>query len=215
LKINIQKIKRLGCRFASLLAVCLLFICISAPAFAVENDYTVSGHWVMNDVLTFAEFDQPLYGSGTVSFGGYVITSNVSRVCCVRNPNTGGFYIYVVIESEEPPLKSSDQYPYDFDIYSDDFKWIDLSGVQSWFFGDTPQPVSKTFYDWLHANGHQMTFSETTTVVFPTVLGWVGSVVGSLFSGELSGLLILVAIPVAIVIVFLGARLLRRLWWGA
>lgn len=215
MKINFQKIKRLSCRYASFLAVCLLFICMSVPAFAVENDYTVSGHWVMNDVLTFSEFDEPLYGSGTFPFNGYVVTSNVSRVCCVRNSNTEGFYVYVVVESEEPPLNVSDQYPYEFIVYSNDAKWANLPGVQSWFFGDTPQPVSKTFYDWLHANGHQMTFSDTTTAVLPIVLGWVGSVVSSLFSGELSGLLILVAIPVAIVIVFLGARLLRRLWWGA
>lgn len=47
------------------------------------------------------------------------------------------------------------------------------------------------------------------------VIDWVGAAVSALFSGELSGLLPLVAIPVAITILIVAIVVIKRSIWGA
>lgn len=47
------------------------------------------------------------------------------------------------------------------------------------------------------------------------VLDWVGATVSALFSGELSGLLPLVAVPVAITILIVAIVVIKRSIWGA
>lgn len=47
------------------------------------------------------------------------------------------------------------------------------------------------------------------------VLDWVGATVSALFSGSLSGLLPLVAVPVAITLLLVAFIVIRRIIWGA
>lgn len=48
-----------------------------------------------------------------------------------------------------------------------------------------------------------------------TVLTWIGSVVTSLLSGELSALLPLFAIGIIVSVIMLGVKVLRSFTWGA
>lgn len=57
---------------------------------------------------------------------------------------------------------------------------------------------------------------EEVTGTLPTVLNWIQQVTMALFSGgALSNLLIMIAVPVAITLLFLAARVIRWLIWGA
>lgn len=58
---------------------------------------------------------------------------------------------------------------------------------------------------------------EDVTRTLPIVLSWIQQTLNALFveGGALQGLLLLVAVPVAITLVFLGARFIRNLIWGA
>lgn len=62
-----------------------------------------------------------------------------------------------------------------------------------------------------------MLMLEAVTAGMGTVIGWVGTVVQALLStsGQLSELLPLFAIGVAISAVLLGVKLIRSLIWGA
>ena len=58
---------------------------------------------------------------------------------------------------------------------------------------------------------------QEVTGVLPTVLSWIQQTLNALFveGGALQGLLLLVAVPVAITLLLLGARFIRNLIWGA
>jgi hypothetical protein len=48
-----------------------------------------------------------------------------------------------------------------------------------------------------------------------TVLTWIGSVITSLLSGELSALLPLFAIGIIVSVIMLGVKVLRSFTWGS
>lgn len=54
----------------------------------------------------------------------------------------------------------------------------------------------------------------SVTDTLNTVIDWVGTVTTSLLSGELNGLLLLAAIPIAIAVVMLSVKIIRRNVWG-
>lgn len=58
---------------------------------------------------------------------------------------------------------------------------------------------------------------EAVTSGITTVIGWVGTVIGSLLetSGELSALLPLFAVGVAISAILLGVKIIKSFIWGA
>ena len=58
---------------------------------------------------------------------------------------------------------------------------------------------------------------EAVTSGITTVIGWIGSVVGSLVTtnGELAELLPLFAIGIAISAIMLGIKVVRGIIWGA
>ena len=47
------------------------------------------------------------------------------------------------------------------------------------------------------------------------VIGWIGEVITSLLTGELSALLPLFAIGVVVSVIMLGVKVLRSFTWGA
>ena len=47
------------------------------------------------------------------------------------------------------------------------------------------------------------------------VIGWIGEVISSLLTGELSALLPLFAIGVVVSVIMLGVKVLRSFTWGA
>ena len=53
------------------------------------------------------------------------------------------------------------------------------------------------------------------TSALTTVLGWMGTVVDSITTGELAALLPLFAIGIAISVVFLGIKGIKSIVWGA
>lgn len=231
MKNNIQKIKRFSCRFASFLAVCLLLVCMSAPAFAAENDYTLSGRWCFDESPVVSGTFSDTNLDFTVSYltsDGAVFNGSGSFVELSSNDILGPHIVLQFVSSQ--PAFPGISFPFDLCIYStglypsfNDYPpkagWQDQVFTENSLryidFGSEPQIVSVEFYHAFISVADPVDITLPVTDTLPVVLGWVGLVVSSLFSGELSGLLILVAIPVAIVIVFLGARLLRRLWWGA
>lgn len=56
---------------------------------------------------------------------------------------------------------------------------------------------------------------EAVTSALTTVIGWVGTVVTALTSGELKALLPLLAIGVAISALMLGIKAIKSFIWGA
>lgn len=47
------------------------------------------------------------------------------------------------------------------------------------------------------------------------VIGWIGEVISSLLTGELSALLPLFAIGIVVSVIMLGTRVIRSFTWGA
>lgn len=83
-------------------------------------------------------------------------------------------------------------------------------------FGSVSQSVPDEFYNWLVSNAvPENSFRDSVTSGLTVVIDWVGTVVSSLFSGELSGLLPIVAIPVAVTLLVLAIYFIRRSIWGA
>lgn len=56
---------------------------------------------------------------------------------------------------------------------------------------------------------------DAVTTGLGTVIGWVGTVVTEITSGDLAGLLPLLAITVSVSALMLGARVIRSFIWGA
>lgn len=56
---------------------------------------------------------------------------------------------------------------------------------------------------------------EAVTSALTTVIGWCGTVISAITSGELSTLLPLLAVTVAISALMLGIRIIRSVIWGA
>ena len=53
------------------------------------------------------------------------------------------------------------------------------------------------------------------TEALSQVIGWIGEVITSLLTGELSALLPLFAIGVVVSVIMLGVKVLRSFTWGA
>lgn len=56
---------------------------------------------------------------------------------------------------------------------------------------------------------------EAVTSGLTTVIGWIGTVVTAVTTGELNALLPLFAIGIAISAVLLGIKVIRSIVWGA
>lgn len=56
---------------------------------------------------------------------------------------------------------------------------------------------------------------EAVTSGIGSVIGWIGNVVTALTTGELSALLPLFAIGIAISAIMLGIKMVRSIVWGA
>lgn len=56
---------------------------------------------------------------------------------------------------------------------------------------------------------------EAVTTALGTVISWIGEVITSLLSGELSALLPLFAVGVVVSVIMLAVRVVRSFTWGA
>lgn len=56
---------------------------------------------------------------------------------------------------------------------------------------------------------------EAVTTGLTTVIGWIGTVITSITSGQLAALLPLFAIGIAISAVLLGVKVIKSIVWGA
>lgn len=60
-----------------------------------------------------------------------------------------------------------------------------------------------------------VTMMDSVTTGVTSVIGWVGDVVTALTSGELSALLPLFGVGIAVSAVLLGVKMIKGLVWGA
>lgn len=59
------------------------------------------------------------------------------------------------------------------------------------------------------------TFMEAISSALDEVIGWIGTVITSLLTGELSALLPLFAIGIVVSVIMLGTKVIRSFTWGA
>lgn len=234
---NIKKPKKRSLRFLSVLTVVLLLAFMAVPAFAAENAVVqkeISGKWRFNDYLApisglqesvnftaMYSFEYQGTHSGTVSCSGLSFIEGDGYAFLVRSMFNG------LSDPTDQTIAESFlgvSFPFDNAIYKeymngDDYGFTFISqgfDFQTIDFGTSPQYVSVDFYNWLIANAVPVnSFRDSVSSGLTVVIEWVGTVVSSLFSGELSGLLPIVAIPVAVTLLVLAIYFIRRSIWGA
>ena len=59
------------------------------------------------------------------------------------------------------------------------------------------------------------TFMSAITNALTQVIGWIGTVISELLTGELSALLPLFAIGIVVSVIMLGTKVIRSFTWGA
>lgn len=215
---NEKKPKKRSLRLLSVLTVVLLLAFMAVPAFAAGNeDHTVSGVWRFNDVLigqlpptdstypyaaVYVNFQTDYLGTA-VDCIGFMFEEHQPDVARMD---------YLLTDEFASMMGSDNATVYIHSAWNGVFG----EGVKTIDFGSTPQPVSAEFYAWLLRNAVPAnSFRDSVTSGLTVVIEWVGTVVSSLFSGELSGLLPIVAIPVAVTLLVLAIYFIRRSIWGA
>ena len=216
--------KRKGSRVFAFLTVLCLVVAMAVPAFAAE-EYTISGVWTWNNEISAPYGEHEDGGSFdvdfTVDFNGEPTRGFQIKQVHVDTGTYHFLYLTYLLSVDGGTVRDPFYY-----VYGSNPGWI-AGHSRTIDFGESPQVVSKQFYEWFIINAspgllppdvpvsNDSTFLQSTTNTLPIVLAWIQSVISAIFVGEMNGFLILAAVPVAIVIVFLGARLLRRLIWGA
>lgn len=150
---------------------------------AVEQvEYTVSGKWRFNDVLT-QYGDAGVTYEIPVSFKAIVngdvpveVTCNKMVALYVLQPSVEMMLMYGV-SAMNPDISPSlgTELPADFYVYNNGWHTADFSeGIKTVDFGTEPQTVSSEFYDWLAENAVQQS----------AFVWYNGATVARLFGGE-------------------------------
>ena len=211
---NEKKSSRFGVRLSAIMFVVLLVVCMAVPAFAVSygsvGDYPES-------LPAIPDANYPLCLVRTAN--GYQLWRVNEGDRLYRNSGTKWIW-------QNSAGSSSPRSYYDLVdgvwVYSSggsDVLNSGLSGVVLW---------SQRSYDFYNSGTYYYSFTSTIEPPPPPpdpldsvgsgltiVLDWVGATVSALFSGELAGLLPLVAIPVAITILIVAIVFIKRSIWGA
>ena len=204
---NEKKSSRLGVRLSAVIFAVLFVACMAVPAFAYDSTDLV-GEWVFPEHLDFSLLQSS--DKSVVGFLGYI-------KCDVDGIETSfrGLYFRVggtisarLEGATEINLYENGQW------VNEDYRFINIVRVSS------SVDVPPLFYDIFFANAApppppppdpMRPFNSGLTIV----LDWVGATVSALFSGELAGLLPLVAVPVAITLLLVAIIVIKRSIWGA
>lgn len=202
---NEKKSSRLGVRLSAVLVAVLIVVCMAVPAFAVTidpNEYNglpfplrlpdSKPNYLLvkasgDDYYFLVAFDKLAAGYPCLNNGtSFYFGENVY----LRNVSLEGeFTTDSWKQTSSTPMCNVDSVMSNSVIYNADG-------------GILYEPPAPSFMDRV---GSGLT----------VVLDWVGATVTALFSGELSGLLPLVAVPVAITILIVAIVVIKRSIWGA
>lgn len=220
--------KPFGSRLLILFTVCMIVVAMAVPAFAAPVAFDPSSYPVESlpypsspgpefdglDVTSRPPLTEQQLEYPTVEFYAtsnlvpyYVIFGIGPDTNLVAKNNGGGYlalyiqnpgYIYRLSSSGWSSTTSSVYDP--ASIVSSDVEIL-VQGTNDIFYSPPPPPD----------------LGQEVTGVLPTVLSWIQQTLNALFveGGALQGLLLLVAVPVAITLLFLAARFIRNLIWGA
>lgn len=217
---NEKKSSRFGVRLSAIVVAVLLVVCMAVPAFAysVDSGSSSSGFEPMQfDVPD----DYPYYMiiPGRNSIGNPVWYCYAFK--SVPYSNQFGVNTY-----------SSNQMVVDVNISyglyysSESTKWNNTF-TQDLQFNKADKAYISGNFDLLTTSGDVYysppppppppppDIKDNVTSGLTIVLDWVGATVSALFSGSLSGLLPLVAVPVAIMLLLVAIIVIKRSIWGA
>lgn len=211
---NEKKPSRLGVRLSAIVVVVLLVVCMAVPAFAatVEPDEY--------NKLPFA-IDLP---DGYDHYALALESDGETFIAFAFSGTKDGFP-KIVASGARYAFKCGQSFMFmTFSLTGDAVtQWKSTSDSYSYF-------VSAKSKDWY---SNVVIYKEDGSVLYtPTlppppdpldsvgsgltiVLDWVGATVSALFSGSLSGLLPLVAVPVAITLLLVAIIVIKRSIWGA
>lgn len=203
---NENKPSRFGVRLSAVIVVVLLVVCMAVPAFAYEKTDLV-GEWVFPEHLDFSLLQSS--DISVVGFLGYIKCDVDGIETSFRGLffRVGGTISARLEGATEINLYENGQW------VNEDYRFINIVRVSS---TDVPPLLYDIFFanaapppppppDPLDSVGSGLT----------VVLDWVGATVSALFSGELAGLLPLVAVPVAVTLLLVAIIVIKRSIWGA
>lgn len=205
---NEKKSPRFGLRLSAIVVAVLLVICMAVPAFAygsLPDDVVAPGNWYEDYFIIRATVNnKPGYRLYSLDGVSYIeLRSNSdSYDYCFNGRDSFGHYYYSTLP---------------------DWTYWSKSSSQSWLISlSSPIEIVYCTMD-VTFDGNKIRFTEPPPPDplgevgsgLTVVLDWVGATVSALFSGELSGLLPLVAIPVAITILIVAIVVIKRSIWGA
>ena len=204
---NVKKTSRFGVRLSAIMVAVLLVVCMAVPAFAYGS-YPVSYPAVPDDSKKWLLIGDELYDITDIT--------SLKRSGTISNAWKWTFYSGSIATN---------------------VRWYSLSGG-AWDSegytnktGDGKSSISITWSNMdVSASPDSLTYTFTSPPPPPppppdpyedfnsglaVVLDWVGATVSALFSGELAGLLPLVAVPVAITLLLVAIIVIKRSIWGA
>lgn len=218
---NEKKTSRFGVRLSAIVVAVLLVVCMAVPAFAYEQgSYPDSLPPVPDDDRLWALYDYKVYcylvditevdafvyrAPASEPSGWYVARYDESgRISYWHVPIYGLYEGQWVLVKTDDYLSSTGTNTFNTLVTWSNKPFVaeQTNGDFSIQFSDPPPPPPPDL-------------KESVTSGLSVVLDWVGATVSALFSGELAGLLPLVAIPVAITILIVAIVVIKRSIWGA
>lgn len=206
---NEKKASRLGVRLSALMIAALLVVCMAVPAFALTVDVDAVGGFPSvylplpdgtkyyflvpsnSGYKAYAFVSIPSQTRFYVSSGRLSVSANRYE-CIISSSGAVGEWTYYDLNASTSFNLNLDLKEYfvgNFEVYNQD---------GSIFYAPPPPDLN-----------------ENVTSGLTIVLDWVGATVSALFSGELAGLLPLVAVPVAITLLLVAIIVIKRSIWGA
>lgn len=201
---NEKKPSRLGVRLSAMMVAVFLVVCMAVPAFAYSPE-DIYGKWVFSETLDFSAFT----GSGST-----VVSLPVEFVCNVDGVDTTFYQLvfrYGGTVAGRIGLYDNKEFIlcYKGVWKNDEYRYIDVVGYS---FGNGSDLAYELFFT--NASPPPPDPLGSVGAGLIVVLDWVGSVVSAVVSGPMSGLLILLAVPVAITLLLVAFIVIRRIIWG-
>lgn len=202
---NEKKSSRLGVRLSAIIVAVLLVVCMTVPVFAASGTYPDDYPELPSDgYFVLIDNGQPtLYGGYP---GDYISGSGSQWYFYSSSGQKYNYMYYYVITGGVWEQKYGAAPVFNFSDYNGTtlpsrFIWssadVDFLPDRIVFVEPPPDPLAPI---------------GSGLIV---VLDWVGSVVSAVVSGPMSGLLILLAVPVAITLLLVAFVVIRRIIWGA
>lgn len=218
---NEKKPSRLGVRLSAIMVAVFLVVCMAVPAFAASIDMPAYPPYPAVDVDTPDGYDFYFVAPGSLP--------DLTKI----------FYIFAfkavpTVDQFNIEKKNTGWLMHNY-VNDSYYCVVDATGItQDWTmqFSSALPVVGGWFAETAYGNftvydstGNDVVYSpppppppdlkESVSSGLTVVLDWVGATVSALFSGELAGLLPLVAIPVAITILIVAIVVIKRSIWGA